>query len=739
MALSITINKVNVAASFDAGATVATAVASGGTTYVYSLATGSDKFAINSSTGVVTVIAKMDASNIASFSVIATSETSTVTSGIVYPNIAAAIKTKFNTANMIYKITKDYDLNNCILTIPDGCTLDFQGGSFSNGEIEGNNTSVCSLPVLCFKDTITLKGTWYSILAYSEWFGLVGDCILDNNIFVSGTDNNKSISNLLLFNNIVIKKGTYYTTGHFKIKTGQSIDFSGSIIKWSFTNKYSSLLTFGEGTDNYELVSNVDIKNLTIIGNKQESSEVTEWASGISIRYAKNINIINVNTWYNRGDGINIGGTPKSDGTLLISENINIINMTSLYNHRQGCSITEVDRLQILNSEFSYTSGTAPQDGIDIEPNPVKIDNVIVKYQQCKNIVIKNCIFKSNAGNGISVVSFSDKDDNNSINNIYIEDCVLDNNNETGVAIRGVDGLFLKNLNINTPRNGIVFDNSWQYNIYCDNINIINKDITNKSVGLYIIPGSDASNLKNNININNLNIKGFGSYGFLAPSVPGREKSITHVNYSNITIENCYNSFFSGTCCDIVSYSNIRSENTGLNINGEKYEGWTFGWNVAKSDSTITRTDYNAIKTSGESGTKPLDISYTNIIWNNVPKPCTSLLWIGSASGSGGILESSPMLKQYKGETAERPSYLYSTAESGCYYYDTTLKQFILWNGNIWTDVYGLTASKMRGDSSERPTLLQSDYGKMYYDSTLKKIILWNGTTWTNLDGTALV
>lgn len=41
MALSLTINKVNVAASFAAGATVANAVASGGTApYVYSLATG---------------------------------------------------------------------------------------------------------------------------------------------------------------------------------------------------------------------------------------------------------------------------------------------------------------------------------------------------------------------------------------------------------------------------------------------------------------------------------------------------------------------------------------------------------------------------------------------------------------------------------------------------------------------------------------------------------------------------
>ena len=147
MALNIIINKVSVAASFAAGATVATAVASGGTTpYVYSLATGGDKFAINSSTGVVTTIVAMDITNIASFSVTATDSTTgtalTITSDVIYPPIQAAIKSKFDRTNVIYKITKDIDLGHGVLTIPAGCTLDFQGGSFTNGIIFGNNTKV---------------------------------------------------------------------------------------------------------------------------------------------------------------------------------------------------------------------------------------------------------------------------------------------------------------------------------------------------------------------------------------------------------------------------------------------------------------------------------------------------------------------------------------------------------------------------------------------------------------------
>lgn len=164
MALNITINRVSVAASFAAGSTVATAVVSGGTTpYVYSLATGSDEFAVDSSTGVVTVIAEMDASNITSFSVTATDSTSgtaqTGTSGVTYPPIQVKAQNKFNKPNVIYKITKDIDLGKGILTIPANCTLDFQGGSFTNGTITFNNTKVIQQDIENYI-TATIEGNY---------------------------------------------------------------------------------------------------------------------------------------------------------------------------------------------------------------------------------------------------------------------------------------------------------------------------------------------------------------------------------------------------------------------------------------------------------------------------------------------------------------------------------------------------------------------------------------------------
>lgn len=68
---------------------------------------------------------------------------------------------KFNNRNIIYKITTDVDLESESLTIPSGCTLDFQGGSISNGTIILDSTKI--LPQGCnITDyiTATISGTY---------------------------------------------------------------------------------------------------------------------------------------------------------------------------------------------------------------------------------------------------------------------------------------------------------------------------------------------------------------------------------------------------------------------------------------------------------------------------------------------------------------------------------------------------------------------------------------------------
>lgn len=53
-----------------------------------------------------------------------------------------AIQDKFNRTNTIYKITRNIDLEGSALTIPSGCTIDFQGGTIKNGTVTLNNTKI---------------------------------------------------------------------------------------------------------------------------------------------------------------------------------------------------------------------------------------------------------------------------------------------------------------------------------------------------------------------------------------------------------------------------------------------------------------------------------------------------------------------------------------------------------------------------------------------------------------------
>ena len=164
MALSITINKVAVAASFAAGTKVADIVVSGGTRpYSYSLASGGDYFQISGTE--VQVINEMNISNIQSFSVFAKDSTSgEPVSGVseeVYPNITAKIQSRFDSADKIYKITQDIDLGHGVLVIPSSSTVDFQGGKIINGTVQLTNTKI--LPNGCrIEDyiTATILGTY---------------------------------------------------------------------------------------------------------------------------------------------------------------------------------------------------------------------------------------------------------------------------------------------------------------------------------------------------------------------------------------------------------------------------------------------------------------------------------------------------------------------------------------------------------------------------------------------------
>lgn len=311
----------------------------------------------------------------------------TALSNVVTPKIKALVQNKFNKPNVIYKITKDIDLEGGVITIPEGCTLDFQGGSFANGTIVGTNSDIRADEHVTIFKGIVIGGTWKVKEISSGWF---------NFRYTAGSNNLQNLQNLFnlssnSYNGVInISQGDYYitiannSTDPIVIYSNTTVNLNGNIIL--NPNDLTNYSIF-----NIRQRNNIIIQGGgSIVGDVATHTGTTgEWGMGISIYDGNNITIKDVSVKNCWGDGIYIGQVEAA--ITSYSSNILIDNVTVDSNRRQGISIISVENLTIRNSRIINTGAikfTSPGAGIDIEPN---IANAVVR-----NINIEGCYFNGN-------------------------------------------------------------------------------------------------------------------------------------------------------------------------------------------------------------------------------------------------------------------------------------------------------------------------------------------------------
>lgn len=81
-----------------------------------------------------------------------------------------------NMPNNVYKIRYDFDLNGATINLPANSVLQFVGGSIKNGTINFNNTLLSG----DVKIKTNISGNIRNGDIYPEWFGAVGDGIIDD-------------------------------------------------------------------------------------------------------------------------------------------------------------------------------------------------------------------------------------------------------------------------------------------------------------------------------------------------------------------------------------------------------------------------------------------------------------------------------------------------------------------------------------------------------------------------------
>jgi pectate lyase-like protein/parallel beta helix pectate lyase-like protein len=161
--------------------------------------------------------------------------------------------------------------------------------------------------------------------------------------------------------------------------------------------------------------TNVEIAGGRLVGDRDThhyvSGSTSEWNHGIQVIGCTHVTVRDLWVGNCAGDGICTGGNTSD---LVIS------NVVSTNNRRQGLSLTQCNNVKVYDSEFSYTKGTSPECGIDIEP-----DNDYL----ASNIWIENCRLNNNAKYGINVYL--------RVDHVTLTKCTIEYNGSCGVVTTG--------------------------------------------------------------------------------------------------------------------------------------------------------------------------------------------------------------------------------------------------------------------------------------------------------------
>ena len=154
----------------------------------------------------------------------------------------------------------------------------------------------------------------------------------------------------------------------------------------------------------------------------QAPYQKAEWRHALSIKSSSNIVVDGLNLVDSGGDGIYLGKSMHG----VTNKNVTIRSVVCDGNNRQGISVITAENLLIENTILRNTWGTAPQAGIDFEPNQ--------DDEKLANCVMRNCVCENNAGAGIDMYLPNLKRKSGDIS-IVLDNVVSRNNARASVAL----------------------------------------------------------------------------------------------------------------------------------------------------------------------------------------------------------------------------------------------------------------------------------------------------------------
>ena len=147
-----------------------------------------------------------------------------------------------------------------------------------------------------------------------------------------------------------------------------------------------------------------------------------EWRMTLAIRGCNDVTVEGLKLADSGGDGIYIdGGNRQRFSRKIVLRKVHCDN-----NYRQGISVISVDDLLIEDSQFNNTWGTPPSAGIDIEPDSPD--------HRLTGIVVRNCEFLDNYGDGIEVFLAHQTKDSEPVS-ILFDNCRINSRRGPGMRV----------------------------------------------------------------------------------------------------------------------------------------------------------------------------------------------------------------------------------------------------------------------------------------------------------------
>lgn len=680
------------------------------------------------------------------FDIADTETTLTIEDSVKSVNRNILVADMISNPNTIYEIRYDFDFENESIVLPKDSILYFEGGSFSNVTLEGDNTTIQAQNYEIFKN-VQLHGTWNTFDFYVEWFGAKGDGVNDDTTSIQKTLD-VVLSVTLPFHITVHLSKTYRITDTLNVHAETTLkgNFIGSYMNYPKT-QYKCIVADFSDTKKW-IIQSSNLKNRVYndnIGKNPVDSGTIKYQEAIRIEDIK-IESNDINKPVFGGIRIIASSNSSIKNCSIFHTLYGIYRMATWYSSDSDNYVTslicplvmgyDMNAFSVINGY--YTCSNKVLDNMYNEENMLRIDST--KY--------KKCIFAAYArGIFLNVIT-----EHANIARVYRQ-CTITDISGWIEAVTQAYEMYATNATL--------------INIYSEVQKYINMHDSNYVRTI----GNSISSVYGSINADAFS---YNSKLIYTPRLSSHPKG-SGSRYNDLSDVELYETatrkhyWWTGEYWGDSNGNGIQTKYDG-SFNNIPYDHKT------KNGSVYINTDNNTnipIFQFKQGNLPYLTISPTN--WGKNPftedininitlfgeqivtnkklsyskdytvsdyfEQVMSMIHLTNKFVSGNrIIIHTRWKEGDKVDYVKDIDFKITNAKTGenihalfiaWYYFKPVKPNFV--------DALGFNANfAHRGTTEQRPTPTASDEGFEFYDSTLKKKILWNGTKWVNIDGTEL-